>query len=545
MSEVLTPIAPAEASQPPDAPPPPCPAPARPGLWGRLAGLVPTLLALAAVVGLVLFGQRVGWKMPRFSVLAGAAQPEKDDWCAEHAVPDSICVECQKDSCSTKDGCSSKLPAFGWCQTHGVAECPFCHPEVAQLPSPPTVTPGMLARAEAARSFADRALNSKKCKLHQRRLQFASLEALRKSGVQVGPVGVGVVTEAVAAPGEIAYDPTRVARLSPRLAGTVWRVEKNVGDRVRQGDVLALVDAAEVGKAKAAFLQSLFQLELKKKTLASLEASSSVPAQSVREARAAADEAQIQLVTAQQSLANLGMPVAADRLRGLEPAEASRRVRFLGLPPALAASLAGRTTSANLLPVVAPQDGVVVSRDAVADESVDTKKVLFVIADTGRMWLQLDVRLEDAARVKVGQPVRFKADGSPALLTGRVAWVSTAVDEKARTVRVRADLDNPDGRLRAQTFGAGTVVLREEKDAIVVPSEAVHWEGCCHVVFVRDRNFEARDAVKVFHVRKVQPGARIDRQTEIIAGVLPGELVATAGSGLLRSELLKNNLGAG
>lgn len=543
MIDVLSPVA-TGASEAAAPPPQPQPASRRPFI-SRLADLVPTVLALAAVAGLVLFGQRVGWKMPKFSVLVGAAQPEKDDWCAEHAVPDSICVECQKDSCSLKDGCSGKLPAFGWCQAHGVTECPLCHPEVAQLPSPAQVTPDMLARAEAARDFADRVLNSKKCKLHQRRLQFASLEAARKSGVQVGPVGVGVVTEAITAPGEIAYDPTRVARLSPRLAGTLWRVEKSVGDRVRQGDVLALVDAAEVGRAKAGFLQALFQLELKRKTLASLEASSSVPAQSVREARAAADEARIQLVTAQQALSNLGMPVEADTLRGLEPAEATRRVQFLGLPAGLAASLAGRTSSANLLPLLAPQDGVVVSRDAVAGESVDTKKALFVLADTSWLWLQLEVRLEDAARVKVGQPVRFKADGSPAPLTGRVAWVSTAVDEKARTVRVRADLGNAEGRLRAQTFGSGTVVLREEKGAVVVPSEAVHWEGCCHVVFVRDKQFDAEGALKVFHVRKVQPGARIDKQTEIVAGVLPGELVATAGSGLLRSELLKNNLGAG
>jgi cobalt-zinc-cadmium efflux system membrane fusion protein len=119
------------------------------------------------------------------------------------------------------------------------------------------------------------------------------------------------------------------------------------------------------------------------------------------------------------------------------------------------------------------------------------------------------------------------------------------VDEKARTVKARANLANTDGRLRAGTFGLGQVALREEKNAIVVPNEAIHWEGDCFVVFVRDKNFLEKDAPKVFHVRQVRVGTRDAQNTEVIAGVLPGELVATRGSGILRAELLKNDLGAG
>jgi cobalt-zinc-cadmium efflux system membrane fusion protein len=119
------------------------------------------------------------------------------------------------------------------------------------------------------------------------------------------------------------------------------------------------------------------------------------------------------------------------------------------------------------------------------------------------------------------------------------------VDEKTRTVEVRADLDNANGRLRASTFGAGTIVLREEEQAVVVPHEAVHWEGNCHVVFVYDKDSPKKGAPKVFHVRSIRPGAKDDRHTEIIAGVLPGEMVATKNSGVLRAQLLKSNLGAG
>jgi len=87
-------------------------------------------------------------------------------------------------------------------------------------------------------------------------------------------------------------------------------------------------------------------------------------------------------------------------------------------------------------------------------------------------------------------------------------------------------------------------VLRDEPDAIIVPSSAVHWEGCCNVVFVRDRDYFT-SPYKVFNTRSVRPGVVQGETTEMIAGLWPGEVVVTQGSGVLRAELLKGNLGAG
>src|SRR5262249_29204790 len=148
---------------------------------------------------------------------------------------------------------------------------------------------------------------------------------------------------------------------------------------------------------------------------------------------------------------------------------------------------------------------------------------------------------EDAHKLDLGQLVRFRSDASGPEATGKLNWLSTAVDAKTRMLKVRADLDNRERRLRANTFGQGWIILREEKRAVVVPSDAVHWEGDCHVVFVRDKNYFAENAPKVFHVRKVRVGAKDANNTEIIAGVLPGEVVAAKGSGTLRGALLKNN----
>jgi cobalt-zinc-cadmium efflux system membrane fusion protein len=205
------------------------------------------------------------------------------------------------------------------------------------------------------------------------------------------------------------------------------------------------------------------------------------------------------------------------------------------------------------LPIKSPFAGMVVTRKAVNGEMADASKVLFVVADPRRMWLTLHVRQDDLKNFKerdprvllTGKPVRFRPDGSTQQAAGVVSMVSAAADEKTRTLQVRAEIDNPGGWLRANTFGSGTIVLRQEKDAILIPNEAIHWEGKCNVVFVQDRNFHGKDAFKVFHVRTVRPGVAADNGTEIIAGLLPGEVVATTNSSMLRAELLKASMGEG
>jgi len=171
--------------------------------------------------------------------------------------------------------------------------------------------------------------------------------------------------------------------------------------------------------------------------------------------------------------------------------------------------------------------------------------VQFVVADVEKMWLTLNLSQEDARHLKLGQIVRFETDGGHTEVSGKVAWASTAVDAKSRTIKVRVNLTNPEGKLRANSYGTGKVVLREETNAVVVPKEAVQWEGCCNIVFVRDKDFLRPDAFKVFHVRQVRPGAKDEQHVELLAGVLPGEIVVTKGTAVLRAELLKSKLGAG
>jgi multidrug efflux pump subunit AcrA (membrane-fusion protein) len=329
----------------------------------------------------------------------------------------------------------------------------------------------------------------------------------------------------------------------------VWRVTKQVGDVVGQGDVLALVDSSQVGQAKGELLQAIAQLRLSATNADRLRplAGSAVSGTRVREADAAQQQAEIRVMSAQQALANLGLPVNVEEFGPLTTEQIAERIRFLGVPADLVSRFAGETMTSNLFPLRSPIDGVVVAREVIAGEVVDTQANLFNVADVRRMWLTLDVRQEDVNFLALGQRVLFRpSDANQAAeIEGSLAWISTSADDQTRTVKVRVDLPNANGRLRANTFGTGRIVLREEPEAIVVPSEAIHSDGCCSVVFVRDKDFLAIGSYKFFHVRKVRLGVKENGMTEIIAGLLPGEVIASKNSMILAAQLLKSNLGAG
>ncbi len=506
-----------------------------------LVGVLPTLAVLAALGGVAYWGHHSDWKISSFAEMTGQAAAADDDWCTEHNVPESECVECDPDLLPP-------MTDYGWCPEHGVHQCPLCHPNVAELKTPPVIDQRQRDAATEALAVRKREENSEGCRLYRSRVQFASRDAAKKAGVDFDLVETRPMIEAVRANGQATYDETRVAQLASRVPGIVWRVERNVGDPVRQGDILALIDAADVGKTKAELLDSLAQVDFQRATVARLKPlaeKSIVPGFKLLEAETALQQASISVRRAAQALDNLGLHVEIEELKQVDEEQRGEFLRLLGIPDELRAELKDSAVANNLIPLVASLDGIVIQRATVRGEVVDSSKMLFRIADTSRMWLRFNVALEDAAHLAVGQPVRFYPDGTQEEVAGRISWISTDVDKQTRTLEVRADVENPDGRLRNETFGLGQIILRESPEAVVVPEDAVQWEGSCFVVFVRDRHYFEKDHPKLFLTREVRPGVTADGETEIIAGLLPGEVVVTKGAALLRSQILKNNLGAG
>jgi multidrug efflux pump subunit AcrA (membrane-fusion protein) len=373
------------------------------------------------------------------------------------------------------------------------------------------------------------------------------MAAMKKAGVDVDLVERRRVVESIAAAGEIRYDATKTAQVSPQADGIVRRILVEVGTEVEQGQVLAIIDSADAGKSKTELLAALAAERLRQATVTRLRplAGEAVAGKRLLESENDLQQAMGAVNRAAGALGNLGIQVDLKQLRQFRPDEADRYVAGLGIRGPLDELLPPNESNRNLIAVTAPLDGQIVRRLATLGQVVDRGSELFHVVDTSTMWLDLRVAAEEAPLVKLGQTAHFLPDGQRDPRAGNVTWISSDVDPQTRTVRVRAELANADQNLRNESFGRGTIVLRDEPDAIVVPESALQWDGAGQVVFVRDAKFFDQGRPKFFVTRSVRTGVKQDGFVEIIAGVLPGEVVATSGSDVLRAQLLRGNLGAG
>jgi cobalt-zinc-cadmium efflux system membrane fusion protein len=156
------------------------------------------------------------------------------------------------------------------------------------------------------------------------------------------------------------------------------------------------------------------------------------------------------------------------------------------------------------------------------------------------MWLWIDVYESDVESVKSGQTVRFTVPGADApASSGRVNWVGTEVTQKTRTTRVRAELANPDGKLRANQFGRAEIQVGEGHKATLVPKAAVQRKDQVDLVFLPEGE-------GVFRPQRVvaKPTDRSD-VLEVAWGLTPGQRVVTGGAFLLKTEIMKGAIGAG
>jgi cobalt-zinc-cadmium efflux system membrane fusion protein len=358
------------------------------------------------------------------------------------------------------------------------------------------------------------------CTKTQAELRLASASSARTAGLEYELVETGPLTREVVRNAEVAYNANRYARLSSRAPGVIAEVRKDLGEQVREGEAIAVIDSTELGAAKADLLQSLELMQLweanaeREKSL--LERGAGTERDAL-EAQSKFAAGRIAVSRARQLLRNLGL--AAEQI-----AEVERT---------------GDTSS--LLEVRAPFSGKVVERSAVMGEVVDPTSVLFAVADTGLMWAMIDLTESDLHVVREDQEVLLQLDGLPDMLfAGRLTWISTELDPQTRMIKARAEFDNGAGALRAHMFARATIRGGTNREAVTVPKEAVQWEGCCNVAFVR-----ANEGATRFKPVRLTLGFDAGDRYEVLDGLRGGETIVTAGSFILKNELLKDAVGAG
>jgi multidrug efflux pump subunit AcrA (membrane-fusion protein) len=502
---------------------------------------IPSILVFASLTGVAWYGHQHNWTLPKAFFGTGGVSTEVVDWCDSHSVPEADCIVCQPDL-------MDEPRKLTYCAYHGVMGCVLCDPSIAQTRTPVQPLASDLERAKRAISLRrPRIQNQSVATTAGTRIQFTSVEAMRKAGVDVEPVTRRRVLDTIDAASEIRYDATRVAQASPQADGIVRRVLVDLGDWVQPGQVLAVIDSTEAGRLKTELLAAIADERIRRDIVERLKplAGEAVSGRRLQESESELQQSVAAVERAAAALGNLGISVDLGRARMLDAGQVDAYISQLGLGLASEQTTAPAEATKNWIAVLAPLEGQIVDRVATIGQVVDRGTELFRIVDTRAVWLDLRVPEEEAYLVQMGQVATFVPDGQGRQHRGNIFWISSDVDPTTRTVRVRAVLDNADHSLRNESFGRGQIVLRDEADAIVVPQQAVQSDGTGQIAFVRDARFFEEDRPKFFVTRSVRTGVSQDGFVEIIAGVLPGEVVATSGSEVLRAQLLRSNLGAG
>jgi multidrug efflux pump subunit AcrA (membrane-fusion protein) len=398
-------------------------------------------------------------------------------------------------------------------------------------------------------------------------LAFATIDDVKRADIATIEVARKDLEETATANAVVGYDRGHVAQLAPRKAGRVAYVFKRLGDSVTKGEVLALLDTEDVGSAKAEFLQEAGLALYKTQVHARLAAlGTDVLAQNtIRDAEDAIREAKLRRFAAHQKLLNLGISADLPEEMPLTPDEMARRLQFAGIPDEIVAKLNPQPRTANLIPLISPLSGVVTQMDTVVGEMERPDQPAITVADVSRMWVWLSVRKEDVGRLALGQLVDFQFDGRDSGCTGRLAWISTEIDQKTRTVQARVDVENPYHRppseyemadeeeaeskprnespreLKANMFGAGRVRVARIEDAILVPDVAVQTLEVAPKS-IRKLVFLAHPDGVTFEPRSVRLGRSRNGMTHIVEGLKSGDRIVTTGSYILKSELMLEDL---
>lgn len=376
-------------------------------------------------------------------------------------------------------------------------------------------TPRRPVRGESDEAAAE-------CATSKAKVRLARPETARRAGIEAVTATSRPLAYSVRATGVVALDERRLARLSPRVPAVLREASKLPGDAAEEGEALAVLESMELGEAKAVLRQAAALVDLREKTWAIESELARGQISSRREAllaEAALTEAKIERDRARQKLRLLDLDAPAlERVERGEDMDATLSIR-------------------------APFAGTIVERSAAVGEVVEPGHALFVVADISRLLVQLDLVEKDYPLVDAGARVLFTPDGLPGeVFRGKLISRGATLDATSRTVRALAEVKNVPraGRrvLASGMFGRAEIVVREAEETLVVPREAVQWEGCHHVVFV-----EVREGF--YQTRPVELGIAAGAFQEVRSGLAPGDRVVSTGSYLLKTEILKGSIGAG
>lgn len=326
--------------------------------------------------------------------------------------------------------------------------------------------------------------------------------------LKLAPVGKAEVAETLRVAGRIDFDEQRLARIGATVTGRVTEIQAVLGQDVKRGETLALINSSELSSAQLAYLKSRSQMELHR-----------------RNAERAKALYQADVIAA----AEMQRREAEFEIAGAETRAARDQLRVLGVSDGAIERL-GRTGAIDsVTPVVSTLSGVVVERKIATGQVVEPTDALFAVADLSRVWAVAQVPEQQVSQVKVGQAVSIEV---PALnnekLTGKLISVGQTVNPETRTVLVRTELGNADGRLKPAML-ASMLIEARPVERLVLPAAAVVRENDEDHVFVAVGDGR-------FRLTKVGLGPEQGGRRVILSGLKAGDTIVIDGAFHLNNE---------
>lgn len=329
-------------------------------------------------------------------------------------------------------------------------------------------------------------------------------QAIAASAITVAPAATGELDAAVLASASVEATPDAEAVLTARAPGTVTRIMVRIGDPVRAGQTLALVESRDASQIAADRSSASARVTLAAKQLAR-----------------------------ERTLLNQGVSPRAD----FESAQANLAVAQADARRASAAAGAARVAGdGRSVAIVSPVSGRVTAEAANLGQFVAAETELFRVADPRRLQITANVPPADAPRVREGDRVELTTiDGRT--IEGRVRSATGVVDPQSRTATIvitpTAGTSSlaPGQLVQARIAASGGAT----RNGVTVPQDAVQTLGERTVVFVRTRTG--------FKAQTIRVGSRSGNMVAIADGLAAGTPIATTNAFLIKAELEKNEGG--
>ena len=346
-------------------------------------------------------------------------------------------------------------------------------------------------------------------------LTLVKASAMLMKQIKIVAIGVDQVSDSLRLPARVDLDQQRVARIGATVTGRIIDTQAVLGQNVKKGEQLAMLNSTELGLAQAAYLKTISKVNLRRLSAnraKRLFASDIIPKSELQERESILEEAEVDLRTATDQLGVLGM---SDR--DLVELLKTKKIH-------------------SLLPITASIQGTIVERKVTIGQVVQPADALFTIADLSHVWVVAELPEQQVSWVHKGYEAQVSIAALPGdMLSGRVIYVADMVDPNTRTVTVRMELPNPN-RLFKPHMLANLLIRKQGVNDLVLPDSAVLRVNNSDHVFVQT-------APEEFQLRPVKLGIRDGNVRRVIDGLQIGDKVVVEGGFHLNSERLSKEMG--